>query len=92
VRAAIVVFDGADELEEFDLIVVPGGGWNDRSAPGAWAEFQRGDLPPATVVDARVVDDGDVVTSGGVTSGLDLYERIAREIEHEQVGEVARTA
>lgn len=26
----------------------------------------------ADVVDARVVDDGDVVTAGGVTSGLDL--------------------
>lgn len=26
----------------------------------------------ATVVDARVVDDGTVITSGGVTSGLDL--------------------
>jgi transcriptional regulator GlxA family with amidase domain len=26
----------------------------------------------AEVVDARVVDDGDVLTAGGVTSGLDL--------------------
>jgi transcriptional regulator GlxA family with amidase domain len=26
----------------------------------------------ATLIDARVVDDGDVITSGGVTSGLDL--------------------
>ena len=26
----------------------------------------------ATVVEDRVVDDGDLVTSGGVTSGLDL--------------------
>ncbi|MFN9569396.1 MAG: DJ-1/PfpI family protein [Cyanobacteriota bacterium] len=26
----------------------------------------------ASVIDARVVDDGDVITSGGVTSGLDL--------------------
>ena len=26
----------------------------------------------ATIVDARVVDDGDLVTAGGVTSGLDL--------------------
>src|SRR5262249_51353304 len=26
----------------------------------------------ATVVDARVVDDGDLITSGGVTSGTDL--------------------
>jgi transcriptional regulator GlxA family with amidase domain len=26
----------------------------------------------AQIVDARVVDDGDIITSGGVTSGLDL--------------------
>ena len=26
----------------------------------------------ANVVDARVVDDGNIVTAGGVTSGLDL--------------------
>lgn len=26
----------------------------------------------ATVLDARVVDDGDLITSGGVTSGIDL--------------------
>lgn len=102
-----------------DLVIVPGGGWNDRAAAGARAEADRGVLParlaelhergarigsvctggmllaaagltdgrPATthhgalddlrasgaeVVDARVVDDGDVVTAGGVTSGLDL--------------------
>ncbi|HEX8120275.1 MAG TPA: DJ-1/PfpI family protein [Solirubrobacteraceae bacterium] len=124
-----------------DLVIVPGGGWNDRAAAGARAEAERGDLPrrlaelhaggarvgsvctggmllaaagltagrPATthhgalddlrasgaeVIDARVVDDGDVITSGGVTSGLDmalyLVERewgealadgIAREME-----------
>ena len=102
------------------LVMVPGGGWNARSAGGARAEVVRGDLPTAlrrahregTVVagvctgvmilaaagltrgrhavthhsalddlrasgaevvpDARVVDDGDVVTCGGVTSGIDL--------------------
>ena len=32
----------------------------------------------ATVVDARVVDDGDLVTAGGVTSGLDLAFHIVR--------------
>lgn len=50
----------------------------------------------ALLVDARVVDDGDVITSGGVTSGIDLalwlVERdwgpklsrsIALQIEHE---------
>jgi transcriptional regulator GlxA family with amidase domain len=133
-----------------DLVVVPGGGWNDRSTAGAWSQVQDGALPralaalhgagatvasvctggmilaaaglldgrPATThhralddlraagartVDARVVDDGDVVTCGGVTSGLDLAlhlaerlygERVAtivaREMEHERVGEVHR--
>lgn len=103
-----------------DVIVVPGGGWNDRSAKaGARIQAKLGELPTflaiarhsvptiagvctgtmliaeagiigtrratthagaradlaatgATVVDERVVDDGDLVTCGGVTSGLDL--------------------
>ena len=54
--------------------------------------------------DARVVDDGDILTAGGVTSGIDLalwlVERergaeladlVAREIEHAR-SEVLRTA
>jgi transcriptional regulator GlxA family with amidase domain len=52
----------------------------------------------AEVVEARFVDDGDVVSAGGVTSGIDLAlhlverfadaeiaERVAREIEYERV-------
>jgi transcriptional regulator GlxA family with amidase domain len=122
-----------------DLVIVPGGGWNNRAQQGAWAEAERGELPrviaelhtagttvasvctgamllaaaglvkgrPATthkraveqlraagaqIVDARVVDDGDLITAGGVTSGLDLalwlVERcfgapMARAIENE---------
>jgi transcriptional regulator GlxA family with amidase domain len=126
-----------------DLLVVPGGGWGDRAAKGAWAEAERGDIPRAiaerhrggaTVAavctggmllaaagllkdrpavthhvaldeleaagarvmrDARVVDDGDILTAGGVTSGIDLAlllverergpeaaEKVAAEIEH----------
>ncbi|KTG27184.1 DJ-1/PfpI family protein [Haloferax profundi] len=51
----------------------------------------------ADVVSARVVDDGDVLTAGGVTSGLDLSlhvverefgtavaDRVATEIEYER--------
>lgn len=58
----------------------------------------------ATVVDARVVDDGQFLTAGGVTSGLDLavylVERIcgsevadavAAEMEFERSGRVHRT-
>lgn len=133
-----------------NLVVVPGGGWNDQAEKGAWAEAQRGTLPeaiarlhgagstvaavctggmllsaagllrgrPATthhgaleelreagaeVVEARVVDDGDIVTAGGVTSGIDLalwlVERefgeelagkVATEMEYERRGDVAR--
>ncbi|WP_265109216.1 DJ-1/PfpI family protein [Halosolutus halophilus] len=53
------------------------------------------------VVDARVVDDGDVLTAGGVTAGIDLalwlLERefgedvasdVEREMEHERRGEI----
>ena len=133
-----------------DVLIVPGGGWNNRAARGAWAEAQKGALPhaiakfheqgsvvasvctgamllavaglvkgrPATthfealkelrsagaeIVDARVVDDGDLITSGGVTSGLELgfwlVERyggerlargIARQMEYEPRGKVWR--
>lgn len=102
-----------------DCLVVPGGGWNDRSTAGAWAEYEHGEIPrivrdyasrrvtvasvctgamllakagvldgrPATThhsarddlaeynVDLRtdrIVDDDDILTAGGVTSGIDL--------------------
>jgi transcriptional regulator GlxA family with amidase domain len=55
----------------------------------------------AEVVDARVVDDGDLITAGGVTSGIDLAlhvlereigsemaDRVATIIEYERRGEV----
>ena len=108
-----------------DVVVVPGGGWSDRPAAGAWAEAERGLLPEALVdlheagstlasvctggmllaraglldgrpavthrdalddlrgagaevVEARVVDDGDVVTAGGVSAGLDLACHLVR--------------
>jgi transcriptional regulator GlxA family with amidase domain len=142
--------DGRLQAGRFDLVVVPGGGWNDRGPKGAWAEAERGGLPRvlaaaheagtvvatvctgamlataagltrgrpavthhgaieelrasgARVVEARVVDDGDLVTAGGVTSGIDmalwlverhfgaaLADAVAAEIEHPRVGEVWR--
>jgi transcriptional regulator GlxA family with amidase domain len=135
-----VVVDGGLSGEA-DLVIVPGGGWNEPGPQGARAEADRGELPRrlaelhaggarigsvctggmllatagltngrpavthhgalddlrasgAEVVDARVVDDGDVITSGGVTSGIDmalhlvesewgerLADGIAREME-----------
>lgn len=136
---------------DVDLVLVPGGGWNDRSEAGAWGEAERGQLPAALrdlagrgvamgsvctgamllavaglvqgrpavthrgaldalrqsgaeVIDARVVDDGDLLTAGGVTSGIDLAlwivertagahlaDAVAREMEYERRGAVWRT-
>ena len=118
-RGAIVV-PHRQLSERAELLVVPGGGWTKRPPKGAWAEVQRGVLPPViaqrhaagariasvctgaflvaagglldgrpaithwndvddleamgvrVIRDARVVDDGDIITAGGVTSGLDL--------------------
>ncbi|WP_306054250.1 DJ-1/PfpI family protein [Natronococcus wangiae] len=55
----------------------------------------------ANVVEERVVDDGDVLTAGGVTAGIDLAlwllerefgaevaEAVEEEMEHERRGEV----
>jgi transcriptional regulator GlxA family with amidase domain len=136
---------GTDPL---DLVIVPGGGWNDRGKGGTWDEVQRGWLPKRLVemhaqgtiiasvctggmvlasagllegrhanthrsgvaelealgakhVDARVVDEGDVLTSAGVVAGLDLalwlverffgeaiYADVENEIEYERRGPV----
>jgi transcriptional regulator GlxA family with amidase domain len=133
-----------------DLILVPGGGWNNRSEIGARAEAEQGDIPAhlaelhqagtivaavctgamlvsasgllrgrpavthhgaiddlraagAKVIQERVVDDGQIITAGGVTSGLDLalwlVERFAGasvaktvsdEMEYERRGTVWR--
>jgi transcriptional regulator GlxA family with amidase domain len=114
------VFPHRQLSDRAELLVVPGGGWTKRPPEGAWAEVQRGVLPPLiaqrhaagariasvctgaflvaagglldgrpaithwkdvdeleamgirVIRDARVVDDGDIITAGGVTSGLDL--------------------
>jgi transcriptional regulator GlxA family with amidase domain len=133
-----------------EMVLVPGGGWNDRESPGAWTEAERGAIPEAVaglaaagvtmagvctgvmllaragitdgrpaithqgavadleatdaeVLDARVVDDGDLLTAGGVTSGLDLAfhvlrrefgadvaDAVATEMEYEPRGSVHR--
>ncbi len=112
--------DGILNLENKpDILIVPGGGWVNRSPQGAWIEAKKEDLlqtlvsfhkagvvmtsvctgamllakagllagRPATtndeaieelrlsgakVITARVVDDDDIVTAGGITSSLDL--------------------
>jgi transcriptional regulator GlxA family with amidase domain len=139
-----------DPAHPAEILLVPGGGWNQRGERGVRVEAERGAIPaalaqahqagailagvctggmliatagllrgrPATthhlaraalhelganVVNARVVDDGDIITASGVTSGLDLAswltERFAgsasaltveERIEYERRGTVWR--
>lgn len=132
--------DGTLEDIPPDLLIVPGGGWNDRRDPSAWSEAQRGVLPERIgtlaadgcavagvctggmllaesgildgrqavthasaladlreyddieVVDARVVDSGEVLTAGGITSGIDLaLYLVEREFGEEIADSVATT-
>lgn len=124
--SAVVVSNGGARivphgvLSNPDLVLIPGGGWNDRSGSGAYAEARKGVITDAlarrhaaggrigsvctgamllaeaglltgrpaithhsaiedlkgfgvnVIEGARVVDDGDLITAAGVTSGLDL--------------------
>jgi transcriptional regulator GlxA family with amidase domain len=62
VTARLVTLEGARELradhgavitahaalsERPDVLLVPGGGWFDRTPEGAWAQAERGDIPSA---------------------------------------------
>jgi transcriptional regulator GlxA family with amidase domain len=160
---ALVTLDPVDEVgtshgasirpagvlgEDAELLVIPGGGWNDHAEHGARAQARGERLPGAIrshhaaggmvasvctgagivaasgildgreatthhraraelrehgveIVDARVVDDGEIISAGGVTAGIDLalhlVERtasteladlIAREMEYERRGPV----
>ncbi|MFC7132212.1 MULTISPECIES: DJ-1/PfpI family protein [Salinibaculum] len=137
-HGATVVPDATVAEANPDLLVVPGGGWNDDAARGTRAEADRGvvpellaDLAPTTtiagvctggmllaraglldgrpavthagamddlratdadVVEARVADAGDVLTCGGVTSGIDLALYVlAREFGLEVAAAVEET-
>lgn len=69
---AVVVPDGtvADADPEVDLLVVPGGGWNDREDSGAWAEAERGTVP-----DLLAERAGAGITIAGVCTGGMLISR-----------------
>jgi transcriptional regulator GlxA family with amidase domain len=153
VEARFVTLEGAREVradhgavvrahgalsERPDLLVVPGGGWFDRTPEGAWAQAQRGAIPRAIaerhaagttvasvctgalllahsgildgrrattnrgayddlrelgahVIEARVIDDGDIVTAGGPACGIDLALHILeRELGPEFAAAAAR--
>jgi transcriptional regulator GlxA family with amidase domain len=133
-HGATVVPEGV--LGDPDLLVIPGGGWNDRETGGVYLEARRGVItaklrerheagrriasvctgamllaeagllrgrPAVThhsaIEDlkgfgadvqegARFVDDGDIMTAAGVTSGIDLALHIVRSTLGEEAARV----
>ncbi|WP_435196027.1 DJ-1/PfpI family protein [Natronomonas sp. EA1] len=65
------------ELGTPDLLLVPGGGWNDRSRAGAWSEAESGVLPEeigrlyeARTTLAGVCTGGMLLATAGVLDGV----------------------
>jgi transcriptional regulator GlxA family with amidase domain len=84
--------DGAWEGEA-DLVVVPGGGWNDRGAEGAWAEAQRGHLPRALAEHhgrgghvASVCTGGMLLAAAGVVAGRPVTTHAGARDEMREAG------
>jgi transcriptional regulator GlxA family with amidase domain len=126
--------------ERPDVLLVPGGGWLDRSPEGAWGQAERGEIPAAIatrhaagtticsvctgallvarsgilngrrattnpqalgdlraagsieVLEARVVDDGDILTAGAPTCGIDLALRLLERLDGPELAEAAADA
>jgi transcriptional regulator GlxA family with amidase domain len=122
-----------------DVVLVPGGGWNDKSGPGCSYEAGRGVIPAllrerhaagrrvgsvctgamllaeagilggrrATThhtshadlrgydvdvdEDARFVDEGDIITSAGITAGIDMALHLVTQALGEKAAEAAAT-
>jgi len=128
---------GTLSLSDCNLLMIPGGGWADRSERGAWAEFHKPEIPRlirqayeekillasvctgamllakagvlkgrkaathrsawedlerlgSEVVPFRVADDGDILSSGGVTSGIDLALWIVERFASAEIAEKIR--
>jgi len=64
-HGATVVPDGTVDDADPDLLVVPGGGWNDRAEPSAWAEAERGVVP-----DLLADRAGNTTVAGVCTGGM----------------------
>jgi transcriptional regulator GlxA family with amidase domain len=63
---ATVVPDRTVDGLDPDLLVVPGGGWNDRAGSGAWAEAERGTVPDLLGERAAAGSTVAGVCSGGM--------------------------
>lgn len=77
------------------LVLAAAGLLAGRSATTHWAHYDElADLDPSILLDAeaRFVDDGDVVTSAGVSAGIDMALHLVARLETVKVARAVRSA
>lgn len=60
----IIIFDGFEDLDAFGVL--------DNSSTSNRGFFNKLKEMGGNLIAARVVDDGDIITAGGVTASIDL--------------------
>src|ERR1700729_2399293 len=69
-NGALIVAHGSMS-DAADLLIVPGGGWNDRRSEGAWAQVDRGGLPRAIAARHAAGTTVASVCTGAMLLGAD---------------------
>jgi transcriptional regulator GlxA family with amidase domain len=73
------------------LVYAKAGLLTGRPAATHWSAVERlGELGANVDPDARFVDDGDVVTSAGVSAGIDMALHLVRRLQDEEMAERVR--
>jgi transcriptional regulator GlxA family with amidase domain len=76
-----------------EVLLVPGGGWGDRADTGAWAEYDRGEIPDAIAsAHARGATIATVCTGGMLAAGAGILEgrpATTHHVAHDDLREVA---
>ena len=86
-----VEVDGTLGGSDPGLVVVPGGGWNDRDSPGAWTEAECGRLP-AALADLSDVTLASVCTGGMLLARAGLLDSVPAVTHHSALEDLRETA
>ncbi|MEM6445506.1 MAG: DJ-1/PfpI family protein [Cyanobacteria bacterium P01_D01_bin.123] len=72
-----------------DIVVIPGGGWNNRAEAGAWAESERGDLAKALIqLQQAGVTIAGVCTGGALLNAAGIIGDRAATTHHGAIAEL----
>jgi len=90
-HGATVVPEGTVAEVDPDLLVVPGGGWNDRAAASAWAEAQEGTIPDLLAERAAGTKIAGVCTGGMLVAQAGLLDGRPAVTHHGALADLRET-